>query len=103
MPPSYTYRKSRREKQLRRMATMRAAKERKRMSESCDTEHVGTVIIDGPLFNGRHVIKRLYRCGYSDTQIIIDIDGKQRRPRSYRGVLRLLANAIHPTTSARTD
>ena len=94
MAPSYTYRKRQRDRQLQRMAAMRAAKERKRQAEACDAEHVGTVIFDGPLFGGRHVMRCLYRCGYSETHLMVEIDGVAFKPLTRRGIDRIIARRI---------
>ena len=94
MAPSCTYRKRRRDKQLRRMAAMRAAKERKRQAEACAAECVGTITFDGRLFGGRHVMRCLYRCGYSETHVMIEIDGVAFRPLTAGGLRRIIARRV---------
>ena len=56
---SFSYRKLRREKVLKRCAQMRAAKENKRvaLAQKLETEVVGTVTFDGPFFGGRHTVR----------------------------------------------
>lgn len=94
MEPSYTYSKRRREKQLRRMATMRAAKERKRMAESCVAKCVGVITFDGPMFGGDHTLRCLFSETYSERHLMIEIDDVTSKPRTVRGVFKLLAKRL---------
>ena len=79
---------------MRRMATMRAAKERKRVSEACKAECVGVVTFDGSIFGGRHEMRCLYSCDYSDTHLMIEIDGRASKARTVRGIYKLLADRL---------
>jgi len=92
MYTSWTYRKKRREKVLRKMAVMRAAKERKRIAESVTATECGRILFDGPMFGGPHFLRCL---SDSDERVVrLEIDGNLYKPKSYRGVLRLLARRI---------
>ena len=92
------YRKSLRAKKLeakrKRCARMRAAKERLRLERTQDAECVGTVVFDGPMFDGKHEIRCLAADWFSDRHVMIEIDGKASSARTERGVLGLLARRL---------
>lgn len=70
-----------------------AAKERKRMADAVAAKEVGVIVFTGQMFGGvTHRIRCLHRDG--DRVLLLEIDGRPVRPRSYRGVLRLLAKRL---------
>lgn len=92
---SLTYFKSRRERQLKMLANMRAAKERKRLENAVAMREIGIIIFGGDAFGGKHRI-RLMTDDIAPC-LWIEIDGEIHRPWSYRGVLRMLARRLTPT------
>lgn len=89
---SLTYRNRLRETVLRKMRNMRAAKEHKRLENAVAMRECGIILFDGESFGGKHRIRLLT----DDIAPVLwlEIDGHIHRPRSYRGVLRLLAMRI---------
>jgi hypothetical protein len=89
------YRKSRRairlEAKRKRCAAMRAAKERKRLAESEGLRDVGGFVTDGNL--GQHTVRLLAWPG-DERAMAIRVDGRERRPRTCRGVWRCMAVMI---------
>ena len=88
------YRKSiiakRKEAKAKRCAQMRAAKERKRIARSSSLRDVGGFITDGCL--GNHVVRLM---AFADGErLAVVIDGNHRKFRTYRGVLRCIAEMI---------
>ena len=90
------YRKSLRAKRLeakrKRCASMRAAKESKRMAFGATMHDVGGITTDG-IF-GAHKI-RLLSYGDGEPHYAITVDGEHRQARTERGVLRLLARMAY--------
>jgi hypothetical protein len=90
------YRKSvqklRLEAKRKRCAAMRAIKERKRLTAAQAAVCVGIVVFDGAMFGGKHTL----RCwDFGDERMVwIEIDGQHHKPRSWRGVLRLIAKRL---------
>jgi hypothetical protein len=101
------YRKSRRAIKLERKrmqwATMRAAKERRRREDAQAAECVGVVTFEGPMFGGKHELRCLYLPSYSETHLMIEIDGRPHRPRTVRGVVGVLAKRLFAGSMRRTD
>ena len=71
---------------------MRAAKERKRLAQVQEAREVGRVTFSGPMFGGEHVIRCL-DVG-DEMRLWIEIDGRQHRPRTWRGVMRMVCRRI---------
>lgn len=94
------YRKSIRTKRLeaerKRCASMRAAKERKRMEFGSTMHDVGGITTDG-LF-GAHKI-RFLSYGDGEPHYAITVDGEHRQARTERGILRLLARMVYARMS----
>lgn len=69
---------------------MRAAKERKRIALSEGMRDVGGFVTDGCF--GRHVVRLM---AFPDGErLAVVVDGQQRRARTYRGVLRCMAEMV---------
>lgn len=73
---------------------MREGKERKRQEEAVAASCVGTIVFDGPMFGGSHTLRCLVSESYSEDRMMIEIDGLNHRPRTYRGVMRLLSHRL---------
>ena len=90
------YRKTLTNKRLQakreRCARARAAKDRKRLETGGPWSDVGGIVTDGCL--GRHTIRLLACDSYSDRLLAVTVDGRQRRPRTLRGVVRCLASLL---------
>lgn len=92
------YRKSirtiRKERKAKRCAQMRAAKERKRVALSECMRDVGWVVTDGCF--GSHVVRLM---AYPDGErLAVVVDGKHRQARTYRGMLRCIAEMVSEKT-----
>lgn len=89
---SITYSKQRAARHCKRLANMRAAKERKRLERAVAMREIGVILFDGEMFGGKHRI----RCLTDDIAPVLwlEIDGQLHRPRSYRGVLRTIAKRL---------
>jgi hypothetical protein len=92
------YRKSVQAKRLeakrKRCAAMRAARERKRLERVQAAICVGTVTFDGPMFGGRHEVRCLFSDGYSETKLMLEVDDRAYAPRTWRGVVKLIAKRL---------
>lgn len=89
MSASYKQRLAKRRKAWSQNAS--AAKDRKRMAESCTMRDVGGLVTDGCL--GAHVVRLLDWPG-DVPQLAPVVDGRHCRPRSLQGIVRCLAKAI---------
>jgi len=67
------------------------ARERNRMARSMEAVEVGRIDFSGKMF-GHHCILCLHRDG--DTSMMLNIDGIPFKPKTYRGVLKLLAKRL---------
>lgn len=74
------------------MAVMRAAKERKRLAQVRDALEVGRVTFVGPMFGGVHTIRCLD--AEDEMRLWIEIDGLAHRPRTWRGLVRLVCRRL---------
>ena len=98
MTPSVTYRKRRRDGCLRKMSNMRAAKERKRISHAVELREMGVILFHGEMFGG---VTHRIRCLSDGVApcLWLEIDGLIHRPRTYRGVLRMLTRRLAHTST----
>lgn len=70
-----------------------AAKARLRLARVQESVEVGVIRFSGPMFGGaEHVLRCLVRD--ADPALLIEIDGLAHRPRSIRGLRKLLAERI---------
>jgi predicted GIY-YIG superfamily endonuclease len=86
-----------RAKMLEHITAMRVSKERKRLANKKPLAEAGFIEFTGEQFDdGRG---KIWRCLTDDTTpaVWLEIDGHIHRPRSYRGVLRLLARRLTST------
>jgi len=74
----------------RRCAVMRSAKARRRREAVASWRDVGGFVSDGVL--GAHEVRLLCREDYPALAVVVD--GRARRPRSLRGVVRCLARMV---------
>lgn len=81
-----------RDRVRRKCAAMRAAKERRRLEQAAAAVEVGVVQFSGPAFGGPHVLRALHRDG--DGHLLVEIDGRAHRPRTLRGLVRVLARRL---------
>jgi hypothetical protein len=88
---SFSYYKRRRDRVLRKMADMRAAKERKRLEQAQSMRDVGGFATDGCL--GDHSVRLLAWPG-EDRHLAVVVDGEHRQARTLRGIVRGLAEMI---------
>lgn len=84
--------KRRRESELRRLANMRVAKERKRLAEADAAIEVGMIQFSGLMFGGEHILRCLSRS--EKNHLLIEIDGRPHKPRTLRGLLALIAKRL---------
>jgi len=61
------------------------------MAEAQAAECVGVITFEGAMFGGTHEMRCLYSCSYSDTHLMIEIDGRASSARTVRGIYKLLA------------
>jgi len=99
---SYLRRKQKRreERQARYSAAGVAARRRKREERAMGAECVGVVRFDGAMFGGRHEVRCLYSEDYSDTHLMVEVDGVASKARTVGGVYRLLARRLGNLCSA---
>ena len=90
MSPSYW--KQLKTRRLERSRKGVLARERKRLAQAERAKWVGTIHFDGPAFNGQHQIRVAARS--DEPFLLVDIDGFQHRPRSVRGLLRLICRRL---------
>ena len=69
-----------------------AAKERKRLAEAEQAEEVGVVRFSGPAFGGEHEIRCMVRG--EDRHLLLEIDGSAARPRTLRGLVRVVCRRL---------
>jgi hypothetical protein len=84
-------RKEREENQARYSRAGVLAREKKKREQAQETECVGTVTFDGPMFGGVHVMRCLFSEDYSDRYLMIDVDGAAFRPLTVEGVRKVIA------------
>lgn len=87
------------ERKRRRCASMRAAKERKRLAFGSTLHDCGGIATDG-IF-GAHRI-RILSYGDGGNYYAITVDGEHRVARTERGILRVLAKMIYQKTKGKT-
>ena len=96
--PSYTYLRRKQEKQRERQARYSAAgvaaRQRKIEQERDDAELVGTVQFSGSMFGGEHVLTCYAADWYSDSKVMIEIDGHASKARTVRGLQRVIARRL---------
>jgi hypothetical protein len=68
------------------------ARERNRMAAASAAQHVGSVLFAGPAFGGLHLVKAFARG--DDPWLLLEIDGHAHRPRSLRGLVRLVCKRL---------
>lgn len=71
---------------------MRVAKERLRMERAVAAVEAGRVTFEGPCFGGRHVIR--YLDAGDESRLWLEVDGKPVRPRTWRGLMRLVVKRV---------
>jgi hypothetical protein len=86
--------KARRERVLRRMSQMRAAKERKRLEQCQKAETVGTITFVGRMFGDQTHVMTLRLPAAEESRLWVDIDGAACRPRTVRGLRKMIARRI---------
>ena len=69
-----------------------AQRERNRLKRAEESVEVGRCVFSGVTFGGEHTMRILHRG--DEPVVMLEIDGTHYRPRSYRGVLRLLARRL---------
>ena len=69
---------------------MRAAKDRNRIAAAEHAQDAGGITTDGCL--GNHTVRLLHRG--DDRHYMIVCDGRHRQPRTYRGVIRCVAEMM---------
>ena len=84
-------RQSRLEAKRKRCADMRRAKERKRVERGLALRDVGGLVTDGCL--GVHVV-RLLAYPEAEKHLAVRVDGKEKRARTLRGIVRVIAEMI---------
>ncbi len=50
--------------------------------------------IEGPMFGGKHEIRCLYSDVYSETKLMLEVDGKAYAPRTWLGIVKLIAKRL---------
>lgn len=85
------------ERKRRRCATMRAAKERKRMEFGATMHDCGGFVTDGIL--GEHLV-RILSYGDGELHYAITVDGEHRMARTERGIIRCIARMIYRKVNA---
>lgn len=73
---------------LEKYRRMREGKDRKRLREVQALVDVGGFVTDGVF--GKHVVRCLAR-NFDEPWLYVTVDGAARRPRSFRGVMRVMA------------
>lgn len=73
-------------------AAMRAAKERKRIEDAANDVEVGTIIFNGPMFNGRHILTLFARDG--EKHLFPTVDSRPFKPVTIKGLRRMIAERI---------
>jgi hypothetical protein len=76
----------------RRCASMRAAKQLKRLASAPSCCEVGVIIFEGLMFNGRHIMTIEARDGCQ--HVYPRIDGISYKPMTIRGLRSLIAKRI---------
>jgi len=84
-------RKKHDERQARYSAAGVAGRQRKMDSARDAAELVGTVTFSGPIFGGDHVLRCFEADWYSESDLMLEIDGTASKARTVGGVRRLLA------------
>jgi hypothetical protein len=90
MSPGYW--KRRRTKLLERSRLGVLARERKRLARAQEAREVGQVTFSGPMFGGEHVIRCLD--AGNENRLLVEVDGQAHRPRSWRGLMRVVCKRI---------
>lgn len=90
MSPNYW--KRRRAKLLERSKKGVLARERKRLAAVQEAREVGRVMFFGPMFGGEHILRCLD--AGDETRLWIEVDGRAHRPRSWRGLMRVVCKRI---------
>lgn len=80
------------ERKVAKCAAMREAKARKRRETAATDIEVGTIIFNGPMFNGRHIMTLFARAG--EPHLFPTVDSKPFRPVTIRGLRRMIAKRI---------
>lgn len=76
-----------------------AAKRAKIIRVAVAADEVGVVVFAGPMFGGMtHRLRLLNQAG--ERHLLLEFDGVPAKPRTYRGVLRLLARRLTQPPSA---
>ena len=79
------------ERKRKRCAAMRAAKDRIRMERTAAMRDVGGIVTDGCL--GAHVV-RLMAFDADEKHLAVVVDGRHRKARTLRGLVRCMARMI---------
>jgi hypothetical protein len=74
-----------------------AGRRRKMLEQAAAAVCIGTVTFEGPAFGGRHTIRCLMADGYSETRMMLEIDGRQRKARTVRGMVRMVCARVMKT------
>jgi hypothetical protein len=90
MSPNYY--KRRRIKLLERSRKGVLARERKRLEAACEAREVGRIVFSGQMFGGEHSIRCLD--AGNETQLWVEIDGQAHRPRTWRGLMRVICKRL---------
>lgn len=93
MSPSYW--KCRKLNLLERSRKGVAARERKRLAHVQEAREVGYIEFCGPMFGGRHTIRCL--AAGDEARLWIEIDGQAHRPRTWRGLMRMVCKRMMRT------
>jgi len=94
MSPSYW--KRRKEKRLERSRLGVLARERNRLAQEEAAVHVGSVLFAGPAFGGMHLVRAFARG--EGPGLLIEVDGQAHRPRTLRGLVRLVSKRLWKVT-----
>ena len=87
-----SYSQLKKEKRIQWSRNANAAKAQKRISEAIVAQEVGTVVFDGAAFGGQHRIRSFQRG--DDDYLLIEIDGKVHKPRTLRGLVRIICRRL---------
>lgn len=90
----------RHERKVKKCAAMRSAKDRKRLAQAQSVQEVGQIVFSGLMFGGEHTLRCLD--AGDGTHLLIEIDGQAHKPKSWRGVMRMVCKRLTKNERSQT-